>query len=129
MLNTIDDFTSKGMHQHTPGPGHWDPSSTQIPNGLVIQLADGCPVRAANIICINLKLRFGVRGGGIGKQKIFVGLLGICFLCYLTHVDAAMEDAAGLIVQNPIEVFMAFGVRLGMIHDHVVVDDLIALGE
>src|SRR5688572_7582165 len=55
--NAVDDFAGKGMDQHAPGGLKPDSARAQIKNRVLVQLADGCSVRAFHVIGVNLELR------------------------------------------------------------------------
>ena len=62
-----------------------------------------------------------------GKHQILVGLLGVGLLRVFADQDLAVEDRAGLAVQNALVKLVAGGVGLGVIDGGVIVDVLLAV--
>ena len=86
----------------------------------------GRAVRAFHVVGVNLQLRLGVRRRVVGKQQIFVGLLGVGFLRRRVHINPAVENAPRFVVQNPVEILVAGAMRLRVFHNHVMVRQLLA---
>src|SRR5262245_21881057 len=86
-------------------------------------------MRAFHVIGVNLQLRLGVNGGGVGKEQVLIGLLGIGLLRFLLDQDAAVEDAFGAVIQNAIVILVAVAIRAGMLNEHVMIGELIILGQ
>src|SRR5882672_11331498 len=80
VLDAVDDLAGEGMDQHTPRCLQANAPAAQVINRLVVQLADGCAVRAFHVVGVDLELRLGVGAGFVGEEEVFVRLLGIGFL-------------------------------------------------
>ena len=129
MPDPFDDLARKRVNQHPPGRVRPDAASAQVENRFVVQLADGRAVRAFHVVGVNFQLRLGIDAGILGKQQILVGLLGVGFLGDLADQDAAVENAPGPPIEDAIEILVAVAVGLGVLHHHVVIRQLLALGQ
>ena len=101
-----------------------DAARTQIKKRLVVQLADGRAVGAFDIVGKNLQLRFGVDDGVLREDEIAIGLLGVGFLGVLPDENFAVENAVRAVGQDAVIKFVAFAMRLGVIDDGVMIDQL-----
>ena len=91
-LHAIQELVGKRKKQEFASGGFVDATRAEIEEGAFVNLADGCAVCAFHVVGVNLKLRFGVDLGAVGKQKIAIGLLGVGFLRVFVNDDAAVED-------------------------------------
>src|SRR5690348_10786452 len=84
---------------------------------------------AFDIVSVNLQLRLGINGGVFGQQQVLVGLFGIGFLGGLLDQNAAMKHTLRAIIQNAIVILMTAAVWLRVFNDHVMVGQLLRLGQ
>src|SRR5260370_8418496 len=82
------------MHQQIARLFLRDAARLQVEDGLLIELANRRPVRATNIVSVNLQLRFGMDGGVFGKNEIPVCLLGVSLLRVRTNDDLPVKNLA-----------------------------------
>ena len=122
----FDDFAGKGVNQHPPRGLFRDAARAQVKDALVVQLADGRAVRAFHVVGVNFQLGLGVGGRVIGKQQVFVRLLGVGLLRDGVDEDPPVKNALRFVIENAVEIFMAGAMRLGVFDDHVMVGELVA---
>ena len=114
------------MHQQIARLFLRDAARLQVEDGLLIELANRRPVRATNIVGVNLQLRFGMDGGVFGKNEIPVCLLGVSLLRVRTNDDLPIKNRGGCSTQNAFIQLMARAMGLRMIDRRVIVDMLAA---
>src|SRR5450759_5155103 len=103
-----------------------DAARLQVEDGLLIELANRRPVRATNIVGVNLQLRFGMDGGVFGKNEIPVCLLGVSLLRARTNDDLPVKNRGGYSAEDALIQLMARAMGLRMIDRRVIVDMLAA---
>ena len=123
-LDAADDVVGEGEGQQAAGLVQADAARAQVEDRFVVELADRGAVRAFHVVGEDLQLRLGVDGRVVGQQQRLVGLLGVGLLGVLADEDLAVEDAAGLAVEDALVQLVAGAVRLGVVDDRVVVDEL-----
>ena len=79
-----------------------------------------------DVVRVDLQLGLGIDLGLIGQQQVYVGLLGVGLLGVFVSDDASAEHGPGPAVQNTLVELPTVAVRLGVLHQHVVVDVLAA---
>ena len=124
-----EDVARERLRQHPPRSAVADAAAAQVENGVLIEPADGGAMGALDVIGIDFQLRLGIHRCLFGEQEVLVGLLGVGLLGGLEHVDAAVEDPLGTAVEDPVVIFVAQTPRLGVLHHHVVVGQLVAMGK
>ena len=102
-FDAFNDFARERVNQHLFRCVQTHAARTEIKNALAVQLADGRAVRAFHIVRINLQLRLGIGRGVVGKEQVFIRLLGIGLLGQLADENAAMKHAFGFIIENAIK--------------------------
>src|SRR5258708_2647607 len=86
-------------------------------------------MRAFDVVGVNLQLWFGIDGGVVGEQQIFVGLLGVGLLGGLAHEDSAVKNALGFAIEDSVVILVAIAAGLGVLDDHMVVGQLVISSE
>ena len=114
------------MHQQIARMFLRDAARLQVEDRLLIELANRRPVRATNIVGVNLQLRFGMDGGVFGKNEIPVCLLGVSLLRVRTNDDLPIKNRGGCSTENAFIQLMARAMGLRMIDRRVIVDMLAA---
>ena len=125
----VKNISRKRMQQDTLSLLFGHSAGTQVKQGFGIKLACGCAVAAFYVIGVNLQLRLGVHRGLVCEHDGFVFLEGIDALCVLPHEDLPIEYAGSAVIQNALVQFVADAVRLGMIHEGMVVHLRVAAGK
>ena len=113
------------MHQHVARVLLGESARAHIKNLLRIHLPHRGSMSALHVVSINFQLRLGVDRGVIGEQQILVGLLGIRLVRALMSVDAPGKYTTRMIVEDAVEIFMTDTMRLGVIHHHVMINQLL----
>src|SRR5260370_17918893 len=94
-LDQVNNVAREGMHQQIARLFLRDAARLQVEDGLLIELANRRPVRATNIVGVNLQLRFGMDGGVFGKNEIPVCLLGVSLLRVRTNHHLPVKNRGG----------------------------------
>ena len=61
----------------------------------------------------------------VGQHEVAVGLLGVGFLRVLADENFPVENAVGAVGQDAVIELVAFAMRLGVVHDGVMIDQLL----
>jgi len=85
------------------------------------------PWGAFHVVGVDLELRLGVGTRFVGEEQVFVGLLGVGLLRIRAHEDASVEDALRFAGEDAVEILVTRAVRLGVVHNHVMVGKLVAV--
>jgi len=125
-FDSIHDLAGKSINEKAAGRGLVDTPRAQVKERIGIQLADGGSMGTLDVVGIDLQLRLCTDLRLVRKQKVVVGLLGVCLLSTREHHDSAVKDPAGLLPQNPFINLPAVAVGFGMFESSVVVDVLTA---
>src|SRR5260370_32552088 len=83
------------MHQQIARLFLRDAARLQVEDRLLIELANRRPVRATNIVGVNLQLGFGMDGGVLGKNEVPIGLLRVSLLRVRTNDDIPVQNRGG----------------------------------
>src|SRR3989442_4208965 len=125
-LDRVNNVAREGMHQQIARLFLRDAARLQVEDRLLIELANRRPVRATNIVGVNLQLRFGMDGGVFGKNEIPVCLLGVSLLRVRTNDDLPVKNRGGCSAEDALIQLMARAMGLRMIDHRVIVDMLAA---
>src|SRR5262245_50865302 len=79
-------------------------------------------MRTFHIISVDLELRFCINGGVIAEQYVLAALVGVGFLRILAYTDLAVKNACAFSTDNSLIQFVAFAVRLFMVHQGMVIN-------
>ena len=120
---------SEGIHQQNPRVGLADTALAHIEHRLLVELARGGAMRAFHIVSVNLQKWLAVDFSRRGEDDVAVILVSIRLLRALCHIDMAVEDARGLIVQNTLELLVAGAVRHVVVHLQIVLHMLLLIDE
>src|SRR5262245_23356450 len=83
---------------------------------------------ALHIVSIDFKLRLGIDLGVVREQQVASGLLGVSLLRVVVDDDELVKYAALIPSQKAVVKLPAVAMRAGMLHQHVVVHVLPAIG-
>src|SRR2546425_4528276 len=106
-LDSTDDVVREGLRQQAAGIRLADAPRAKIKERLRVDLPDRRPVRALDIVGVDLELRLGVDHRFFGQQKVLVALFRVGLLSVLAHDDLSVEDAFRPSVQDPLVNFPA----------------------
>src|SRR5512133_3252041 len=98
--DALEDVAREGGGQNIAGLVSPDAARLEVKQGFRVELPDGGAVRAAHVVGPDLQLGLGVDDSVLGKDQVFVGLLGVGLLRVLADVDLTVEDRRGVAVQN-----------------------------
>jgi hypothetical protein len=90
------------MHQQIARLFLRDAARLQVEDGLLIELANRRPVRATNIVGVNLQLGFGMDCGTLGKNEVLIGLLGVSLLRAGRTMIFPLKTAADVPLRIPL---------------------------
>src|SRR5438105_14888786 len=125
----IDNLSGEGVDQHATRGFKANPARAKIEDRFIVQLPHGRAMGALDIVGIDFQLRFGIDGGVVRKEEVLIGLFSVGFLGLLLDENASMKHAPGAVVEDAIEILVAVAMRFGVLDDHVVVGQLVVLGE
>ena len=124
--NTFDDFSGKGMCEQAPCAGFVDTTAPAIEDGLTVQLANGCAVRALYVVGEDFQLGLGVHGRAVSEDDRSTALFRIGLLSVFADEDLPVEDTPRTVAQHAMIMLVAVAVRHRVIGECVVIDNLLA---
>ena len=128
-LRMFDHFPGEPLGQDLAGFPLADPARPQIKKRVFLKLPDRRSVAAFHVIGKDLQLRLGVSLGRIRKEQALVRLMSVRPLRVLAHHNYPAENAAGIPRQESLEKLVALPVRLAVIHECLLVQDLVLVPE
>ena len=120
------DIRSERVRQHIPRILLPDPPRPQIEHLFFVKLSDGGAMCAFDVVGEDLQLWFRVDGRAVRQQQRLVGLPRIGLLCILPDEDLAVEHTPRRAVQHRLVQLMACTMRMRVVDDGMVVDELLA---
>ena len=110
--DAIEQLAGKGTDHHVARVAFGDSARAHVVDGVLVHAADGRSVGALDVVGVDLQLGLGASQRGRREQQIWIGLLGVGLLRVLANDDAAAEDAAPLVVEDPLTDFKISGSEL-----------------
>jgi hypothetical protein len=114
------------VDEHAAGGLPVDAARAQVEERVLVELADGRPVRALDIVGVDLELRPGIDGRIRRQQDVAAGLLGIGLLGVRADDDPAAEDPRRPAAQDALVDLPAMAAGAGVVEDGEVVGVLLA---